>query len=160
MDDFEKILEELGIMDQKNKLGLLTDEEVQKIYDAAGNIRDQFFIKLLLESGMTAKEALTLQVDDLILDHNNGHRIRLRKKKGLFKEIKVSQALMDAFDDYAYEVLDELEETPSFVFVKLSGKYKGDPMSYTDINQFFGKIKLKTGLSVNVNSLRKKSILK
>lgn len=148
-------------MDNLKKMGILTDEEIQNIYEAAGNIRDQFFIKLLLECGITVKEALELQVDDILLDHNNGHRVKCCKKKGgTFKEIFVSQEFMDAFDDYAYEVLDELDIKSPFVFVKLSGKYKGEPMNYTDISQLLGKLKQKTGLAINANVLRKTYIMR
>ena len=44
------------------------------------------------------------------------------------REIHVSQELIDLFDDYAYDILDELEIDTNFVFVKLRGKNKGQPL--------------------------------
>ena len=127
----------LKIKEPRRKIKTLTKEEMQKVYSAITNIRDEFLIKLLFETGLRIGEALSLYIEDIIFDHNKGHRIKLIDRGELSngasqktgeREIHVSQELIDLFDDYAYDILDELEIDTNFVFVKLRGKNKGQPL--------------------------------
>ena len=136
---------------------------MQKIYDATTNIRDEFLIKLLYETGLRIGEALSLFIEDIIFDHNKGHRIKLVDRGELSngamlktgeREIHISQELIDLFDDYAYDILDELEIDTNFVFVKLRGKNKGKPLEYQDVSDLFKRLKKKTGIDVHAHLLR------
>ena len=49
------------------------------------------------------------------------------------REIFVSQHLMDLYDDYLYEIIDELDIETNFVFIKLRGRNMGRPMNYSDV---------------------------
>lgn len=51
---------------------------------------------------------------------------------------------MDLYDDYLYEVIDELESDSNFVFVKLRGKDVGKPMEYWNVESLFKSLKKKT----------------
>lgn len=153
----------LKLKEPRRKPKVLTKEEVEKIYKATTNIRDKFLIKLLFETGLRIGEALSLFIEDLIYDHKNGHRIRLvdrgelpngAKLKTGEREIYISQELMDLFDDYAYEMLDELEIDTNFLFVKLKGKNAGKPMEYSDVSDLFKRIRKKTGIDVHPHLLR------
>ena len=42
----------LKIKEPRRKVKVLTKDEMQKIYDATTNIRDEFLIKLLYETGL------------------------------------------------------------------------------------------------------------
>ncbi|APQ78739.1 MULTISPECIES: tyrosine-type recombinase/integrase [Clostridium] len=153
----------LKIKEPRRKIKVLTKEEIQSVYNATTNIRDEFLIKLLFEAGLRMGEALSLFIEDIIFDHNNGHRIRLvnrgelpngaRLKTGE-REIHISQELIDLFDDYAYDILDELEIDTNFVFVKLRGKNKGTPLEYQDVSDLFKRLKKKTGIDVHAHLLR------
>jgi integrase len=153
----------LKIKEPRRKIKVLTKEEIQKVYNATTNIRDEFLIKLLFETGLRIGEALSLYIEDIIFDHNNGHRIRLvdrgelsngaRLKTGE-REIHISQELIDLFDDYAYDILDELEIDTNFVFVKLRGKNKGQPLEYQDVSDLFKRLKKKTEIDVHAHLLR------
>ncbi|MDM0892302.1 tyrosine-type recombinase/integrase [Clostridium perfringens] len=153
----------LKIKEPRRKIKIITKEEIQKVYNATTNIRDEFLIKLLFETGLRIGEALSLFIEDIIFDHNNGHRIKLvdrgelsngaRLKTGE-REIHISQELIDLFDDYAYEVLDELEIDTNFVFVKLKGKNKGQPLEYQDVSDLFKRLKKKTDIDVHAHLLR------
>jgi integrase/recombinase XerD len=153
----------LKIKEPRRKIQVLTREEMQKVYNATTNIRDEFLIKLLFETGLRIGEALSLFIEDIIFDHNNGHRIRLvdrgelpngaRLKTGE-REIHISQELIDLFDDYAYDILDELEIDTNFVFVKLRGENKGQPLEYQDVSDLFKRLKKKTGVDVHAHLLR------
>ena len=96
-------------------------------------------------------------------DYNNGHKIKLvnrgelsngAKLKTGEREIYISQELMELFDDYMYEVLDELEIDTNFVFVKLKGENKGEPMSYLEVSALFKRLKQKTKIDVHAHLLR------
>ena len=153
----------LKIKEPRRKVRALTKEEMQKVYDATTNIRDEFLIKLLYETGLRIGEALSLFIEDIIFDHNKGHRIKLVDRGELSngamlktgeREIHISQELIDLFDDYAYYILDELEIDTNFVFVKLRGKNKGQPLEYQDVSDLFKRLKKKTGIDVHAHLLR------
>ncbi|WP_294174988.1 tyrosine-type recombinase/integrase [uncultured Clostridium sp.] len=153
----------LKIKEPRRKIKTLTKEEMQKVYSATTNIRDEFLIKLLFETGLRIGEALSLYIEDIIFDHNKGHRIKLIDRGELSngasqkigeREIHVSQELIDLFDDYAYDILDELEIDTNFVFVKLRGKNKGQPLDYSCVSDLFKRLKKKTGIDVHAHLLR------
>lgn len=153
----------LKIKEPRRKIKTLTKEEMQKVYSATTNIRDEFLIKLLFETGLRIGEALSLYIEDIIFDHNKGHRIKLIDRGELSngasqktgeREIHVSQELIDLFDDYAYDILDELEIDTNFVFVKLRGKNKGQPLDYSCVSDLFKRLKKKTGIDVYAHLLR------
>ena len=153
----------LKIKEPRRKIKTLTKEEMQKVYSATTNIRDEFLIKLLFETGLRIGEALSLYIEDIIFDHNKGHRIKLINRGELSngasqkigeREIHVSQELIDLFDDYAYDILDELEIDTNFVFVKLRGKNKGQPLDYSCVSDLFKRLKKKTGIDVHAHLLR------
>ena len=153
----------LKIKEPRHKIKILTKEEIQKVYNATTNIRDEFLIKLLFETGFRIGEALSLFIEDIIFDHNNGHRIKLvdrgelsngASQKSGERTIHISQELIDLFDDYAYEVLDELEIDTNFVFVKLRGANKGKPLEYQDVSDLFKRLKKKTGIDVHAHLFR------
>lgn len=153
----------LKIKEPRRKVKILTKEEMQKVYNATTNIRDEFLIKLLFETGLRIGEALSLFIEDIIFDHNKGHRIKLVDRGELpngamlktgEREIHISQELIDLFDDYAYDILDELEIDTNFIFVKLRGANKGKPLEYQDVSDLFKRLKKKTGIDVHAHLLR------
>lgn len=67
----------LKIKEPRRKIKILTKEEVEKICMTTTNIRDEFLIKLLFETGLRIGEVLSLFIEDFIFDHSKGHKIRL-----------------------------------------------------------------------------------
>ncbi len=147
----------LKLKEPRKKVETLTKEQVQQVLNSTINIRDKFLIQLLFETGLRIGEALTLFMEDFVFDHAKGHQIRLvdrgelensaRLKTGE-RTIYVSQSLMDLYDDYLYEVIDELDLDSNFVFVKLRGKNIGKPMEYWNVESLFKRLKKKTGISL------------
>lgn len=153
----------LKIKEPRKKLKVLTKEEVQRLVEATTNIRDQLLIQMLFETGLRIGEALSLFMEDFIFDHKNGHRIRLvdrgelengAKLKTGEREIFVSQGLMDLLDDFLYVVVDELDLDTNFVFIKLRGQNVGQPMTYSDVESLFKRLRKNTGLNVHPHLLR------
>ena len=153
----------MKVKEPRKKLQTLTKEQAQQVIEATTNIRDTFLIQVLFETGLRIGEVLSLFMEDFIFDHKKGHRIRLvdrgklengAKLKTGEREIFVSQSLMDLYDDYLYEVIDELVLDTNFAFVKLRGENVGKPMNYGDIESLFKRLRKKTGIYVHPHLFR------
>lgn len=152
----------LKVKEPRKRVQTLTKEQVETVIAATTNIRDRFLTQLLFETGLRIGEALSLFFEDFKFDHR-GHRIRLRdrgelengaKLKTGEREIYVSQSLMDLYDDYLYEVIDELGIDTNFVFVKLRGENTGKSMTYSDVEALFKRLRQKTGIHVHPHLFR------
>ncbi|MFO1441683.1 tyrosine-type recombinase/integrase [Bacillus sp. Bva_UNVM-123] len=150
----------LKLNEPRKRVETLSKEQVLQ---ATTNIRDRFLIQLLFETGLRIGEALALFMEDFVYDHGKGHRIRLvdrgELKNGAMlktgeREIYVSQSLLDLYDDYLYEVIDELDLDSNFVFVKLRGKDVGKPMEYWNVESLFKRLKKKTGINLHPHLFR------
>lgn len=154
----------LKVREPRTKIRPLTKEQVEELYDACNNIRDKFLIKLLFQTGIRAGEALSLFIEDFKFDLMNGHKLCLVDRGELpnggkikghsVREIYISDGLMYLFEDYEYQVLNELNVDSNFVFVKLRGENKGQPMEYQNIDSLFTMLENKTGLDVYPHLLR------
>jgi integrase/recombinase XerD len=153
----------LKMKEPRRKPKALHKDEVEHIYESTTNIRDRLLIQLLFETGLRIGEALSLFMEDFIFDHKNGHRIRLTdrgelengaKLKTGERELHVSQGLMDLYDDYLYNVIDDLEIDTNFVFVKLRGNRIGQPMNDRDVRALFKVLCKKTGMHIHPHLLR------
>lgn len=153
----------LKAKEPRRKVKTLTKEQVEQALAATTNIRDRFLLQLLFETGLRIGEALSLFLEDFKFVHGKGHRIRLSdrgelengaKLKTGEREILVSQALMDVYDDYLYEVIDELDIDTNFVFVKLRGENAGKPMTYSDVESLFKRLREKTGMHIHPHLFR------
>jgi integrase/recombinase XerD len=144
----------LKIKEPRKNVEILSKEQVQQVLNATTNIRDRFLIQVLFETGLRIGEVLSLYLEDFKFDHR-GHRISLKDRGELEngamlktgeRGIYVSQALMDLFDDYLYEVLDELDFRSNFVFVILRGENIGKPLTLTAVEALFKRLREKTGI--------------
>nr|WP_221452453.1 tyrosine-type recombinase/integrase [Bacillus benzoevorans] len=153
----------LKIKEPRKRVQILTKEQVQQVIEATSNIRDTFLIQVLFETGLRIGEVLSLFMQDFVFDHAKGHRIRLvdrgelengAKLKTGEREIFVSQSLMDLYDDYLYEVMDELDVDTNFVFVKLRGENAGKPMTYSDVESLFKRLRKKTSIDIHPHLFR------
>ena len=153
----------LKLTEPRKKVDTLMKEQVEQVLQATTNIRDTFLIQLLFETGLRIGEAIGLFMEDFIFDLQKGHRIRLvdrgelengAKLKTGEREIYVSQSLMDLYDDYLYEVMDELDLDSNFVFVKIRGKDVGKPMEYWNVESLFKRLKKKTGINLHPHLFR------
>ncbi|MBU8757667.1 tyrosine-type recombinase/integrase [Priestia megaterium] len=154
----------LKLDEPKERVKVLTKEEVNAVYRAATNIRDRFLIRLLFESGLRIGEAISLFLEDFQFDaKQRKHKIQLKdrgelpnggKLKTGERRLDISQGLMDLYDDYLYEVIDEYKPDHNFVFVKIWGKNCGEPLTYSDVYATFKEIKRKTGIHVTPHLFR------
>ena len=153
----------LKVKEPKKKLETLTKDQVMQLAHATTNIRDEFLIHLLFETGLRIGEALSLYISDFKRDYKAGYHIQLvnrgelkngAKLKTDERKIEISSDLMDLYDDYLYEILDELETETNLLFDKLKGVNKGEPLEYTDVQSLFKRLKKKTGIDAHAHLLR------
>lgn len=152
----------LKVKEPRKQIVTLTKEQVEIVLEATTNIRDRLLIQLLFETGLRIGEVLSLFLEDFKFNHR-GHTIRLTDRGELVngaklktgeREVYVSQALMDLYDDYLYEVIDELDTDTGFAFVKLRGENRGKPMEYSDVEALFKRLRQKTGVHVHPHLFR------
>ncbi|MFK4323459.1 integrase/recombinase XerD [Bacillus sp. RC55] len=148
----------------KERVKVFTKEQVDEIYQSTTNIRDKFLVRLLFESGLRIGEVLSLFLEDLQFDaKQRKHTIQLTdrgelpnggKLKTGERRLDISQGLMDLYDDYLYEVIDEYNPDHNFVFVKIWGKNAGEPLTYSDVYATFKEVEKKTGIHITPHMFR------
>lgn len=154
----------LKLDEPKERVKVFTKEQVDKIYFSTTNIRDRFLVRLLFESGLRIGEVLSLFLEDFQFDaKQRKHKIQLTdrgelpnggKLKTGERKLDISQGLMDLYDDYLYEVIDEYDPDHNFVFVKIWGKNRGEPLTYSDVYSTFKEIEKKTGIHITPHLFR------
>lgn len=162
--DKPRVKNVLKLDEPKEKVKILTKEQVNELYHAATNIRDKFLIHLLFETGLRIGEVLSLFLEDFKIDSvKRKHKIQLTdrgelpnggKLKTGERELDVSQSLMNFYDDYLYEIEDYFEPDHNFVFVKWKGENEGEPLTYSDVYATFKELERKTGIHVTPHMLR------
>lgn len=149
----------------KTRPKTLSKQQVETLIEACTNVRDKFLLYLLYESGMRIGEALSLHLSDIvsgtrklhIVDRGelvNGAEIKTVCSP---RTIDCSQELINLYSDYILECHTEEVDT-NFVFIKLSGKDKHQPMTYTTIDGVFRTLEKKTGIQVNPHMFRHTSL--
>ncbi|MCH5583495.1 tyrosine-type recombinase/integrase [Shimazuella sp. AN120528] len=143
----------------------LTKEQVKKIMNACTNLRDQFLIQLLWESSMRIGEALSLWLEDFKIDarkiqiQDRGELINFAEIKTVHscRSIDVSEELINTYLEYISMFHTEEVDT-NFVFIKVSGPNKHQPLEYQDIVSLFNRLKAKTGIHCTPHMLRHSSL--
>lgn len=160
-----KFINTLKVKVPKRRLKVLTPEQVTSLLNACTNIRDKFLLFLLYESGMRVGEALTLQLVDIVPglrkihiknrgELENGAEIKTSSSE---RTIDCSQELINLYSSYILEYHTEEVDT-NFIFIKLHGEAKNEPMSYTTVNGLFKNLKKKTGIDVTPHMFRHTSL--
>ncbi|KMY54358.1 transposase [Bacillus sp. FJAT-27231] len=154
----------LKLDEPRERVKVFTKEQVELIYHSTTNIRDKFLVRLLFESGLRIGEVLSLFLEDFQFDaKQRKHKIQLTdrgelpnggKLKTGERRLDISQGLMDLYDDYLYEVLDDYNPDHNFVFVKIWGKNAGQPLTYSDVYATFKEVEKKTGIHITPHMFR------
>ncbi len=62
--------------------------------------------------------------------------------------------VIELYDDYVYEIIDELSICSDYLFVKIKGRNVGEAMNYSDIYSLFKRLKHKTSINVHPHLFR------
>lgn len=154
----------LKLKEPKEKVKILTTEQVNELYHATTNIRDKFLIHLLFETGLRIGEVLSLFLEDFKIDKiKRDYKIQLTdrgelpnggKLKTGERTLNVSQGLINFFNDYLYEMEIGFEPDHNFVFIKWRGENEGEPLTYSDVYATFKELERKTGIHVTPHLFR------
>ena len=151
----------LKLKEARNEKQPITKQEAEQLMDACSNQRDYFLLRLLWESGFRIGECLSLWLEDFIID---GRKIDLKDRGELINDaeiktvtsprrIDVSEDLINVYLDYIADYhTDEIDT--NFIFFKLSGPNKGEPMEYQDVDSLFKRLRKKTGIYVTPHIFR------
>lgn len=151
----------LKLREEKKQIVPLTKEQVTELINACNNKRDKFLLKLLWETGFRIGEALSLWLEDFMID---ARKIALKDRGELQnnaeiktvtspRKVDISAELINDYFDYIADYhTDEIDT--NFVFFKLSGNNRGEPMEYTDVDSLFKRLRKKTGIYVTPHLFR------
>jgi integrase len=127
---------------------LLTDEEVNKLIEAAESIRDKAFIRILAESGRRISEIGTIQLKDIHREEDCT-RIDLVAKGGkpdetfLYDSVPLLNTLLEMHPDK--------ENPEAYLFLGKGTRNYNKPMSYTSLKGILLKCARKAGIKKRVN---------
>lgn len=149
----------------KEKLKLLSSDQIQSLINACNNIRDKFLLVLLYETGMRIGEALSLHLSDVV---PATRKIYIRDRGELVNgaEIKtvcsprildISKELANLYRAYILDIHTDDIDT-NFVFIKLTGVQKGQPLNYQSVQSLFKRLKSKTGIKATPHKFRHTNI--
>jgi integrase len=142
---------------------VLRHEQVQRLIAACHQVRDQFLLTLLSETGLRIGQALGLRHEDLKPEDNeltivpredntNGARAKRRTPY----TIPVSPLVMQRYTDYLVTDLQALEGNPlpDYVFVNLWEGQIGRPMTYATVVALFARLEQQTGIHATPHMFR------
>lgn len=155
----------LKLKTPKDRLKVLLPGQIQTLIEACHNIRDQFLLVLLYETGMRIGEALSLHLSDIV---PAARKVHIRDRGELINgaEIKtvcsprtldISKEVGDLYRRYILEIHTDEVDT-DFIFIKLTGEQKGQPLDYLGVQALFKRLKTKTGIEVTPHMLRHTNI--
>jgi integrase/recombinase XerD len=155
----------LKLKEPKEKLKVMSSEQVQTLVNACQNIRDKFLLALLYETGMRIGEALSLHLADIIpavkkvTIQDRGELINEAEIKTVCspRTLDISIELANLYRTYILDTHTDEVDT-DFVFIKLSGEQKGQPLNYQSVQALFIRLKAKTGINATPHMLRHTNI--
>ncbi len=146
--------------------GCLTDEEVVRLADACTTYRDRLIIMLLRETGIRRGELLGLHLID-VKDLDVVGRIRIVRRsnpngawaKGTDREIPIlhnRHIVQETFQAYLLKEYPNIAEQlgHGMLFVNLSVRNVGHPMSATRLNKLFDQLYSRTGIKAHPHLFR------
>lgn len=149
----------------KQRPKTVTKQQVEALVGACNNPRDRLLLALLYESSLRIGEALALWIEDIDIPRMKLH-VRDRgelengaeiKTPAACRSVDVSRELINLLMDYlAVFHTDEVET--NHVFIKLHGPHRGQPMTYSDVNNLFIRLRSATGIDATPHVLRHSSL--
>lgn len=143
---------------------ILSPEVASALFESASNERDRFLITLLLETGLRIGEVLGLFVEDFHHDRmtdrysvevvDRGYHPNGGSAKSGGRSVPVTEELVEMFDDYLFDILENASTEHSYVFVKVRGERAGEPMDYEDVRSAFERYSKKIGVHVTPHMCR------
>ncbi|QWG91678.1 tyrosine-type recombinase/integrase [Bacillus mycoides] len=151
----------LKVPEPKERLKILTRDEVETLIDACNNIRDKFLLLLLYETGMRIGEALSLHLSDIVpamkklYIQDRGELINGAEIKTVCSPriLDIPENLANLYRTYIFDIHTEEVDT-DFIFIKLTGSNKFEPLDYLSTQKIFNRLEKRTGIPVTAHMFR------
>jgi len=126
---------------------ILTIEEINKLANAAENIRDKALVLTLYETGARIGEFLNMRIGDIKFDEY-GAKIILEGKTGMrmVRVINCVPALAQWLSQHPFK-----ENKNAFVWIGFTRKIENKPLSYREVLKILKKLANKAGINKNVH---------
>lgn len=145
----------------KKRPKTLTKDQIEQLLAGCHNSRDQLLLRLLYESGLRIGEVLNLWLQDIdiarrtikVCDHGEVVNGVSLKTPSAERSVAVSDELINALLDYVADAHDDTITT-DHIFLKRSGKRRGQPLTYADVNDLFVRLRHQTGINASAHVFR------
>jgi len=145
----------------EHKSRLATKEDISKILSACTNNRDRLLITLMEETGLRIGEALGIKYTEdidyekkrIFVRYRDSNENRAYAKNAEERYMKISDKAFALLNIYLSENAALFEKT-DYLFIVLSGKTKGSPLSANSFYSSLETIGKKAGLHITNHMLR------
>ena len=146
--------------EQSKRVRAITRAQYNELFNACLCRRDKLLLAVLFEGGLRLGEALGVHLSDIqnmesgelkiVARENNENGARV--KNYAEGNIYLPSYVVDLLVDYLTEDIAEYES--DFLFLTLSGKTAGMPMTVSNAERLFTRLSKKTGIDVHPHMLR------
>jgi site-specific recombinase XerD len=134
-------------INQKLPEDLLTSEDVEKMINAAGNLRDKALISLLYESGCRISEILTMRIKHATFDEY-GAKILVNGKTGM-RQIRVISSVPYLASWLDIHPLRDNHDAP--VWIAIGTRNRNEIITYQNARMMLASLAKKIGLKKKAN---------
>lgn len=147
-------LNALKLKERKKPHSKLSDEQLKKIFQSKLNIRNRLLVSILYETGVRISEALNIKLEDVDLSDKKILITKSKTPSGENRLVYISAETTNLLQDYVYEVHEKNNFDNDYLFLKLTGSFKGEVCDDITINAFFREISTKLGFNITPHMFR------
>ncbi|MEM1986655.1 MAG: tyrosine-type recombinase/integrase [Nitrososphaeria archaeon] len=146
--DLVKWIKKSSKPNQRSMPEFLTPQEVEKMIEAADNLRDKTMLAVGFEAGLRAAELLSMNTDDVSFD-SLGARIRVRGKTGerVVRLISSAPFLARYMETHPYR-----NEPGKPLWISYALNRRGQRLLYLSWNRILKNIAIKAGIKKRVHN--------
>ncbi len=141
-----------GSVKKRNKPDVLTEEEILKMIEVAGNLRDKALIAVGYEGGFRIGELSNIRIGDVswVVDSSGTLKARV-KVSGKTGERVVPIVMAAQYLKRWLEVHPRKDELQAYVFCSLSLRKLGEPLEYQTFRKIIQETAKKAGIKKRVH---------
>lgn len=144
------------IKESDYQVHLLTETEIQKMYEGLPTIRDRLIFKFLIQSGARISETLALKIEDIPVPDFSSQISVLHhvKSKGRYRDIYIPTELLAELDGYIMDHRSTVKAAHSFIFTTQHPHQQNKPISYRGLYEVFKRAGKKIGIDFKFHDTR------
>ena len=144
------------IKESDYQVHLLTETEIQKMYEGLPTVRDRLIFKFLIQSGARISETLALKIEDIPVPDFSSQISVLHhvKSKGRYRDIYIPTELLAELDGYIMDHRSTVKAAHSFIFTTQHPHQQNKPISYRGLYEVFKRAGKKIGIDFKFHDTR------